>query len=114
MKRKSCEGCVYYRPYSCSARGEWGCHYLFDTDQFLSTPSARRATFPHRWGCKCAHNFYPRPPRGGRHKVLGEALGLNVFLSTPSARRATSGKYTGWYEKYRFLSTPSARRATSA
>lgn len=33
MKRKSCEGCVYYRPYSHSARREWGCHYLFDTDQ---------------------------------------------------------------------------------
>ena len=58
-------------------------------DQFLSTPSARRATSP-RWfsegdGCISIHalreegddfvkdltpaecNFYPRPPRGGRH-----------------------------------------------
>ena len=36
-------------------------------NQFLSTPSARRATSGWRprppWRC----NFYPRPPRGGRH-----------------------------------------------
>ena len=38
MKRKSCEGCVYYRPYSHSARREWGCHYLFDTDQKRGCP----------------------------------------------------------------------------
>lgn len=38
MKRRSCEGCVYYRPYSRSARGEWGCHYLFDTDQKRGCP----------------------------------------------------------------------------
>ena len=41
-------------------------------------------------------NFYPRPPRGGRHKALGEALGLNVFLSTPSARRATTEREDYW------------------
>ena len=34
---------------------------------FLSTPSARRATFPVRTlACTVAY-FYPRPPRGGRH-----------------------------------------------
>ena len=34
--------------------------------QFLSTPSARRATTtPHRVFCADRH-FYPRPPRGGR------------------------------------------------
>lgn len=38
MKRKSCEGCVYYRPYSYSVRGEWGCHYLFDTDHKRGCP----------------------------------------------------------------------------
>ena len=38
MKRKSCEDCVYYRPYSCSARGERGCHYLFDTNQKRGCP----------------------------------------------------------------------------
>ena len=36
-------------------------------------------------------NFYPRPPRGGRH-LEGFNLDDNVkFLSTPSARRATFG-----------------------
>ena len=33
--------------------------------------------------------FYPRPPRGGRHKTGELALWDDEFLSTPSARRAT-------------------------
>ena len=33
---------------------------------FLSTPSARRATFKSRRLCICSFYFYPRPPRGGR------------------------------------------------
>ena len=79
--------------------------------RFLSTPSARRATlFPRlstllirisihalreegdkrRGGIKVfVHDFYPRPPRGGRPvSTDGAALGRK-FLSTPSARRAT-------------------------
>ena len=80
--------------------------------QFLSTPSARRATVtpghrsaahpdfyprpprggrPHVFGRVRPHhqNFYPRPPRGGRQDVqMGEILAY-IFLSTPSARRAT-------------------------
>ena len=35
-------------------------------------------------------NFYPRPPRGGRHKQSCKAFITTSFLSTPSARRATS------------------------
>ena len=58
------------------------------------------------------HNFYPRPPRGGRRflEVAGQVQ--RIFLPTPSARRAT------WVSKSRsrvchlFLPTPSARRAT--
>ena len=100
---------------------------------FLSTPSARRATaerqdadppaeisihalreegdvafFPVAHHC---HNFYPRPPRGGRRYVQEFAAWVRRFLSTPSARRATffSGGVFYWDE---FLSTPSARRAT--
>ena len=34
-------------------------------------------------------NFYPRPPRGGRHTSCAPCPGLSSFLSTPSARRAT-------------------------
>ena len=56
---------------------------------FLSTPSARRATqsgFPRRHSWK---NFYPRPPRGGRLRYYGLPTERVAFLSTPSARRAT-------------------------
>ena len=56
--------------------------------EFLSTPSARRAT-----------------------SIPRKAFEEFVFLSTPSARRATYPKKTG--KQYAlFLSTPSARRAT--
>ena len=34
-------------------------------------------------------NFYPRPPRGGRHVRRGDCGRIDLFLSTPSARRAT-------------------------
>ena len=40
-------------------------------NEFLSTPSARRATLASRSFCTSALNFYPRPPRGGRRKVEG-------------------------------------------
>ena len=80
--------------------------------EFLSTPSARRATMQCAWlpsgqrisihalreegdvfSC-CTNflsdNFYPRPPRGGRHvRVDKDKLDAMQFLSTPSARRAT-------------------------
>ena len=56
--------------------------------RFLSTPSARRATSPHK------------------------SLQItNRFLSTPSARRATSCRFP-CQMLLSFLSTPSARRAT--
>ena len=80
-------------------------------DEFLSTPSARRATTavrcplprfsisihalreegdaPLPWSNSSWINFYPRPPRGGR-PGHGAAIPLfGGFLSTPSARRAT-------------------------
>ena len=34
--------------------------------QFLSTPSARRATYTSSALSQSRLNFYPRPPRGGR------------------------------------------------
>ncbi len=58
--------------------------------QFLSTPSARRATSPRR--------SRSRP--------------MKRFLSTPSARRATSVLKQTDKGDVEFLSTPSARRAT--
>ena len=38
---------------------------------FLSTPSARRATWRLLLYMGKVCNFYPRPPRGGRHSVAG-------------------------------------------
>ena len=57
--------------------------------EFLSTPSARRATTRTCRKTPGRSDFYPRPPRGGRLAAeTGESDDL-VFLSTPSARRAT-------------------------
>ena len=79
---------------------------------FLSTPSARRATVQdietgeviqisihalREEGDRCSTstrcstnaNFYPRPPRGGRLRILLNSALISLFLSTPSARRAT-------------------------
>ena len=67
-------------PYSSWERG---------SNEFLSTPSARRATCP-----------LPTTTRSAR------------FLSTPSARRATTTILTALRHLEKFLSTPSARRAT--
>ena len=82
-----------------------------DGEVFLSTPSARRATCISASRCdnrgisihalreegdhyctnerKRTSNFYPRPPRGGRHGQQLETEQHLKFLSTPSARRAT-------------------------
>ena len=59
---------------------------------FLSTPSARRATSVTAAGSVTSVNFYPRPPRGGRRRLLGQRHWRKLFLSTPSARRATRFK----------------------
>ena len=79
--------------------------------------------------------FYPRPPRGGRPRVLctrrhRPAISIHalreegdpdvrtactacaLFLSTPSARRATLRQRPEHLPLREFLSTPSARRAT--
>ena len=80
-------------------------------------------------------NFYPRPPRGGRPRVLRPrrhrpAISTHalreegdktitvvlddnaLFLPTPSARRATRTTRRDNRPALRFLPTPSARRAT--
>ena len=78
---------------------------------FLSTPSARRATrFPAALPA-ITRDFYPRPPRGGRPMSSSFFSSVMEFLSTPSARRATRG-LSGTIRMTIFLSTPSARRAT--
>ena len=77
----------YPRPPRGGRRSFWPQYSRYS--QFLSTPSARRAT----------------GGRSPRHQDQG-------FLSTPSARRAT-GLRAGWCFANLFLSTPSARRATT-
>ena len=79
-------------------------------------------------------DFYPRPPRGGRLRMLLNSALISLFLSTPSARRATGAaqceEVSGCISIHAlreegdqnsttkpvclkiFLSTPSARRAT--
>ena len=106
-----------------------------DNAAFLSTPSARRATWGEGASCQLGEHFYPRPPRGGRRVDLGAAIdrihisihalreegdrdfGVSEsdyiqFLSTPSARRATRFCFLVSVPDRLFLSTPSARRAT--
>ena len=101
---------------------------------FLSTPSARRATFGNGAKMLVKTYFYPRPPRGGRQIATLTAENQSLFLSTPSARRATycpecqkAAKIISIHALREegdtllskilprlsiFLSTPSARRAT--
>ena len=103
-------------------------------DQFLSTPSARRATWCVSPGNTSSRYFYPRPPRGGRPR-LRPHLQRVVQISIHALRE--EGDQKGHTERRRqaisihalreegdipesyteldgsvFLSTPSARRAT--
>ena len=80
--------------------------------KFLSTPSARRATWSRLTSASVPRNFYPRPPRGGRlfDAIVNEIV--KKFLSTPSARRATHPVTPDLSRAKKFRSTPSARRAT--
>ena len=90
-------------------------------DAFLSTPSARRATRSFELSVKLSdisihalreegdgalegvygreQDFYPRPPRGGRPVASRLFESQQKFLSTPSARRATSNFGNYWKGK---------------
>ena len=77
----------YPRPLRGGRPGSIG--FTPPPSEFLSTPSARRATVS-----------------------IGDAEKAWAFLSTPSARRATSSRPPNTTRPTTFLSTPSARRAT--
>ena len=99
----------YPRPPRGGRHTEW--YKSKGGKEFLSTPSARRATKAARLTSRATRisihalreegdaasasssaiwaNFYPRPPRGGRHAVQLCLHQIRLFLSTPSARRAT-------------------------
>ena len=106
-----------------------------DTHEFLSTPSARRATQrgrrqPQRCGisihalreegdllaCQTkspSTYFYPRPPRGGRpvKRAVWAAL---MAISIHALREEGDLKaFVAMFFEPEFLSTPSARRATA-
>ena len=82
--------------------------------EFLSTPSARRAT--QSWAT-LRHgrrkDFYPRPPRGGRQPYqLRRAQGGRISIH--ALREEGDYELRRENRQYkRFLSTPSARRATA-
>ena len=80
-------------------------------DEFLSTPSARRATSARRIQRSKVRHFYPRPPRGGRPSGSHCSSFRQYFYPRPprGGRRAGVGQVA---MESQFLSTPSARRAT--
>ena len=102
--------------------------------EFLSTPSARRATIADTIIDTAPGISIHALREEGDNRRAGSVRGMAVFLSTPSARRATSSReppqqVTGdFYPRpprggrrrvtdmigggWLFLSTPSARRAT--
>ena len=105
---------VYSREFlstPSARRATQASHRLPQTCEFLSTPSARRATKHRSVNGTAQDNFYPRPPRGGRLLETGCLAQTRQFLSTPSARRATYVDTVPGKGQL-FLSTPSARRAT--
>ena len=53
--------------------------------EFLSTPSARRATVSSGRACRGSADFYPRPPRGGRRQDRGGAV-RRVVISIHALR----------------------------
>ena len=79
--------------------------------RFLSTPSARRATWQHTSADKAFNISIHALREEGDDERNGDFEEAKEFLSTPSARRATKaqGQAAG---RSTFLSTPSARRAT--
>ena len=102
---------------------------------FLSTPSSQRATpaaaqllqivdisihalfaegdRPRGRSAPGIRDFYPRPLRRGRPKMMMTMKMMTIFLSTPSSQRATSILARGLTFSIPFLSTPSSQRATN-
>ena len=101
---------------------------------FLSTPSARRATFSAFSCAFIAAYFYPRPLRGGRrdaHRRAAAAVAISIHalceegdgplqirdqpveISIHALCEEGDMEQTHFHAYlYKFLSTPSARRAT--
>ena len=79
---------------------------------FLSTPSARRATWQVDGTTGRLENFYPRPPRGGRRRTIVSPSSRSTYFYPRPPRGGRP--FVSLVDKAanKFLSTPSARRAT--
>ena len=85
----ACSPCKFLSTPS-ARRATYRAGKLLSHSRFLSTPSARRATSAGLPAGMLPFYFYPRPPRGGRHVKDAKKHADSLFLSTPSARRATA------------------------
>ena len=84
-----------------------------DSEIFLSTPSARRATSGPPSSRYSATDFYPRPPRGGRRAARDKSRPASP-ISIHALREEGDETRRKWCKSFsKFLSTPSARRATA-
>ena len=81
--------------------------------EFLSTPSARRATHPGVLLQRARAISIHALREEGDLRMGVSHLFVMQFLSTPSARRATLIERAEQEIQGTFLSTPSARRATA-
>ena len=81
-------------------------------NEFLSTPSAGRATSELTATMPSCENFYPRPPRGGRPPCLPLLRGEQGISIHALRGEGDSAAKRAKMELSRFLSTPSAGRAT--
>mgnify|MGYP007132879779 CR=1 FL=1 len=114
----------------------WLATHSVRSSQFLSTPSARRATLLKSKQKTPNFYFYPRPPRGGRrpekwpgsgrlpisihalreegdhqlHRCKLDAFDISIHALREEGDEPERRRSDG---RKRFLSTPSARRATS-
>ena len=80
--RSGCNGDIKISIHALREEGDY-VKYLSDKayGKFLSTPSARRATMLCRSANSATLNFYPRPPRGGRHDaplLLQYGVGISI------------------------------------
>ena len=80
---------------------------------FLSTPSARRATYPDCRRLQLPCDFYPRPPQGGRPVPCVVADDLSEISIHALRKEGDIMDRQLFFDAAGFLSTPSARRATS-
>ena len=69
------------------------------TGQFLSTPSARRATFFHRFHRRHGDISIHALREEGDRRYKAKFREVEKFLSTPSARRATNAIFPGSHQR---------------